>query len=104
MANGIGLIEGVLLLAMGVPNEPGRVEPGRGDPELLVKLSSAMGTDSCLVDARSFSGTVSPARHLDSSVSYLPGGKERNFVLVVDYNHFNSFIQRDEVFDLLESL
>lgn len=89
MANGTGLIEGVLLLAMGVPKEP-----GKGEPEFLTELSSGGRTDSCLAEARSFSGTVSPARHLDNSASYLQRAQEKKFVFAVEYHDFNSFIQR----------
>ena len=70
MANGTGLSDGVPLLEMGV------AMPGAGEPPPLFKLSSTVRVDSCLTDALSFSGTLSPARHRDSSASYLEEGRE----------------------------
>ena len=78
MANGMGLNDGVPILVEGVP--------GAGEPPPLLKLSSTVRVESCLMEALSFSGTDSPARHLLSSASYLEeergregseGGRER---------------------------
>ena len=66
MANGIGLSDGVLLLATVTEGVL-----GKGDPVLFERLSSTEREESCLTEARSFSGTVSPALHRDSSASYL---------------------------------
>ena len=63
MANGVGLSDGVVL---GVASE--------GENALLLRLSSAereVREVSCLTEDCSFSGTVSPALHLDNSASYL---------------------------------
>ena len=85
MANGIGLIDDVpmVVLATGVAGELGE---GEADPVLRVRLSSTEREESCLTEARSFSGTVSPALQRDSSASYLKGQRTNNIEIAL-YKH-----------------
>ena len=73
MAKGTGLSDGVPV--EGVPPSPAGPAPpsDEGESVRLFAMSSteSAATDSCLTEACSFSGTVSPDRHLDSSASYL---------------------------------
>ena len=71
MAKGTGLRDGVPV--EGIPPSPGPVPPNKGESVRLFVVSSVEreATDGCLTEACSFSGTVSPDRHRDNSVSYL---------------------------------
>ena len=74
MAKGTGLSDGVP--EVGIPPSPAGPAPppsNEGESVRLFVMSSteSVATGGCLAEACSFSGTVSPERHLDSSDSYL---------------------------------